>query len=760
MKENIKAEVILNKTCEYCIYFSSIIFSMSFGRIIGYNGRFEIPWYGITFSVALLLIAIIIHRKFPIDLNLDVLCKLSISIILGLYTFLFFQTEDYTRHYFEVFKLPCLLSILFIIMLLAFRQRKEEKGSIWRSIAVLSAKNPFYYFCIPIFLCFTYSSVIFARGDSIPAKLYPFTIFSEGNLDLNEFFPPPNIIKAEHFVKKELLVETVTKLPSGDFFRQPYYLVWKDAKVLGSYPILPGLMNSIVYGFIKLAGIELPHPGVISQQNPIPFSAFYLEKFTAGAIAALTSMFFFRAILRLISFRSSLILSLLFSFASSHLSVSSQALWQHGLIEMLLTLSLPYVLVSNVWSRQRLLFFGLLLGTFYFVRPSGIIIAFIIGLLFGIMNKLYLIHNNSKLSQVSWISSGVLFAGIFFSLLNFYFYGDIQGGYNLFKTALANDGIDSLFAWDFWSGFSGLLWSPSYGVFIFCPIVILSIFGPFISKGRLKITLACLTLCALGYLFLYSPYKYWWGGGSYGARFFSDLSPIFFVLLIPIFKLARKIKILKVLVILFASISIWAHSSAVYLGGFLVNWQACNQLPDEVKSWDWTRIPYTQPFRKYYPLVTSEFDIQPVSSCQMGRLSGLINDRYAYRFDKDSLFADEYEKILQDTTIYFRKGNYCLTVFGAVMKEESLPDKDNLRIIISQNKKEILNYKETLRTISPNYFPSINEFEIPSSGKVGISIERKTGKSIDFAGLRIKEGACNLVRLKMNQGGKTFLVPD
>ncbi|TGK04515.1 hypothetical protein EHO58_11495 [Leptospira selangorensis] len=756
MKENRKAEAILNRTCEYCIYFSSIILSMSLGQIIGYNGRFAIPWYGIALSAVLLLIAIIIHKKFPIDLNFNFLCKLSISIIFGLYTFLFFQTEDYTRQYFEAFKLPCLLFILFIIILLAFRQKAN--GNIWRSIAVLSAKNPFYYFCIPIFLCFTYSSVIFARGDSIPAKLYPFTIYSEGNLDLNEFFPPPNTIKAEHFVKQKLLIETVTQLPTGDFIRLPFYLVWADGKVLGSYPILPGLMNSIVYGFIKLAGIELPHPGLISEQNPIPFSAFYLEKYTAGAIAALTSMFFFRAILRLVSFRSALILSLLFSFASPHLSVSSQALWQHGLIEMLLALSLPYVLVSNAWSRQRLLFFGLLLGTFYFVRPSGIIIAFIIGLLFGIMNKLYLIHNKSKLNQVLWISSGALFAGIFFGLLNFYFYGDVQGGYSLFKAALANDGAVSLFAWNFGSGFSGLLWSPGYGVFIFCPIVILSLFGPFISKGRLKITLFYLTLCILGYLLLYSPYKYWWAGVSYGARFFSDLSPIFFVLLIPVFKLARKIKILKVLVILFASISIWAHSSAVYLGG-VVNWQACNHLPEEVSAWDWTRIPYTQPFRKYYPFVTDELDIQPVFSCQKGRLSGFINDRYAYRFDKDSLFIDGYEKILQDTTAYFRKGNYCLAVFGAVAKE-NLQDKDNLRVVISQNKKEILNYKETLQTISPNYFPSINEFEIPSSGKIGISIERKTGKSIDFAGLQIKEGTCNLARLKMNRKRKTFLVPD
>ena len=67
--------------------------------------------------------------------------------------------------------------------------------------------------------------------------------------------------------------------------------------------------------------------------------------------------------------------ALVYAFATSTWSVSSQALWQHGTVELLLILMI-YLVIRNERERSRntIIFLGLLSGLFLFNRPPDAVL--------------------------------------------------------------------------------------------------------------------------------------------------------------------------------------------------------------------------------------------------------------------------------------------------------------------------------------------------------------------------------------------------
>ena len=67
--------------------------------------------------------------------------------------------------------------------------------------------------------------------------------------------------------------------------------------------------------------------------------------------------------------------ALVYAFATSTWSVSSQALWQHGTVELLLILMI-YLVIRNERERSRntIIFLGLLTGLFLFNRPPDAVL--------------------------------------------------------------------------------------------------------------------------------------------------------------------------------------------------------------------------------------------------------------------------------------------------------------------------------------------------------------------------------------------------
>jgi hypothetical protein len=82
---------------------------------------------------------------------------------------------------------------------------------------------------------------------------------------------------------------------------------------------------------------------------------------------------------------------------------------------------------------------------------------------------------------------------------------------------------------------AGNLVSPARGLFIFCPLVILSVIGVIVRwrAGELTAFWKALAVIPVVHWVVISAFKHWWGGDSFGPRFFTDLMPVLVVLALP-----------------------------------------------------------------------------------------------------------------------------------------------------------------------------------------------------------------------------------
>ncbi len=81
----------------------------------------------------------------------------------------------------------------------------------------------------------------------------------------------------------------------------------------------------------------------------------------------------------------------------------------------------------------------------------------------------------------------------------------------------------------------GTLWSPGRGLFVFSPILLLSVYGAWLTLGRRGDLLshALAAIVVLHWIAL-SSFPIWWGGHSFGYRLFSDMVPYLTYFLIPV----------------------------------------------------------------------------------------------------------------------------------------------------------------------------------------------------------------------------------
>jgi len=150
------------------------------------------------------------------------------------------------------------------------------------------------------------------------------------------------------------------------------------------------------------------------------------------------------------------------------------------------------------------------------------------------------------------------------------------------------------------SAFAGTLISPSRGLLIFCPTFIFSIFGV-ITKMRLK-NIPSLDCVLLGILTLHwiaiSLFPDWWGGHTFGPRYFADMTPfLMYFLILGIAGTVRSsgwrrpilVSVLSILILVSFFIHCrGANSRAVW------NWNrqpvGIREAPERV--WDWNDVQF------------------------------------------------------------------------------------------------------------------------------------------------------------------------
>jgi 4-amino-4-deoxy-L-arabinose transferase-like glycosyltransferase len=241
-----------------------------------------------------------------------------------------------------------------------------------------------------------------------------------------------------------------------------------------------------------------------------------MAKTSATIVAALSCVFVYLTVKELFSKKTALITVLVYAFATSTWSVSSQALWQHGTVELLLILMI-WLIIRNEQepSRKKIIVLGLLSGLFLFNRPpDAVLLLPVIG---------YVIWYERKNLPVYAISAAA--TALPFLVYNFSIFGNVFGGYKQ-NLVLFSFSIDSI------RNFAGLLVAPNVGLLIFSPVLVLSVYGYLklssVPSERIRRVLVVFGPVILLEILVYSFFAGWDSSVaySYGQRFLTGLVPV------------------------------------------------------------------------------------------------------------------------------------------------------------------------------------------------------------------------------------------
>jgi hypothetical protein len=333
---------------------------------------------------------------------------------------------------------------------------------------------------------------LIGTGDSIPARLVPFAILNHGTVYLDAYGPRPH---------------------------DAYWFVSSlDGHLASFYPVVLPILVTPIFVPAAIYVENAPQPAwrfrVIGEMT---------EKFAASVVASLSVVLVWLLLRRMASLPVALVLTAAYAFGTQTWSTSSQALWQHGLGELLLAAAL-LLLVRESRTRAQSALLGGVTALLLFNRPPD-------GLFSAAVGGYVLLRSRREILPVVLGAAG---AAIPFLAYNWTVFGRPFGGY---QSLVGSE----VFGYDVSDGIAALLVSPGKGLLVFSPFLLfllarspLDVFG----RDRRVLT-ALLGSAFLAQLVLYGTMD-WTAGACYGPRFMTDALPFLIVCLIPALERMRR----------------------------------------------------------------------------------------------------------------------------------------------------------------------------------------------------------------------------
>ncbi len=337
-----------------------------------------------------------------------------------------------------------------------------------------------------------FSSKVITSFDSVWVIHTAMSIIREGNTNLDEYRTLVDQIGPEHPEATENI----------------------DGHIYMSFPIGTSLMIvPILFVIDRFEAWVLSSDLNATLQQSLPQD---IELFIACLIVALTEVVIFQISRLFLGPVHSFLIIFVFAFCTSAWSTASRALWQHGPSMLMLSIAL-YLLLLARRHPSLIQFVGIPLAFSYVVRPTNSISIVLISVY-------VLIQYRSFFIRYLLLSSLVVVPFLWF---NFSIYHAPLSPYYLPQRIGSNV--------NFGEALVGNLVSPGRGLFVLSPILLLSING-FILKLRQRLDKLdfILLCCILLHWIAISLFPHWWGGWSFGPRFFTDMMPYFIYFLIPV----------------------------------------------------------------------------------------------------------------------------------------------------------------------------------------------------------------------------------
>jgi hypothetical protein len=303
-------------------------------------------------------------------------------------------------------------------------------------------------------------------------------------------------------------------------------------------------------------------------------------------LAATAVMMYFIARLFL-PVKRAVLLALLFALATSAYSIAGRAVWQHTPSMLLLTIIIYMLLRAesigepNRPQRPSLAAWaGLPVALAYTVRPTDALFVVVFTLYVAVRHRRYLLWYLLAAAPVAAAFIAYNFS-VYHAILSPYYRSDLIGFYPENWTRMAR-------------AMAGNLISPSRGLLIFTPVFVFAIATMLTRKWKTPLS-PWLAVLALAHWIVVSAYvNNWWAGHSYGPRFFTDLTPIFVLFLIPYFADWNQLsRLARTAFVVLALIGFAIHLR----GGWspaVIRWNVDPVNIDEhpERNWDWSDPPF------------------------------------------------------------------------------------------------------------------------------------------------------------------------
>jgi hypothetical protein len=263
----------------------------------------------------------------------------------------------------------------------------------------------------------------------------------------------------------------------------------------------------------------------------------------------------------------SLFLTLILTFGSAVSSTLALALWNMNLSVLFLLWSLLLLVRDNMGIKKlNPYLLGFLLFSAFFCRPTTAIFIFVVMAYLFIKNRIAFFK--SALIVLPCLAALLLFS------INVYHYV-YPSNYDFKFTGY------SVFNNFRWEALYGHLLSPSRGLLVYSPFLVLSFARIFIffKKTSRNLLLWAMFLGFVLHLYLLSTWEMWWGGGGFGYRLLSDSYPYLVFITIVVFQYflaVRARSIRRCLVSIFALLGIFSIYVHSYQGLYNVDTEKWN----------------------------------------------------------------------------------------------------------------------------------------------------------------------------------------
>jgi hypothetical protein len=428
---------------------------------------------------------------------------------------------------------------------------------------------------IALFLVYNLNLRQVSSHDTYASRFVAISIVRDGDLVLDEFVP-----------------ETIKEQAGVDFVSA--YFHYARGHFYDSHPPIGPLLALPVYALPTWIGIP----------DRDELAANLLSKLAASIMAALSAVAVFAASKRLLSTtkesvalddrqvaretRVALLAALAYGLGTSVWSTAGLAIWTHT------PAVLGYAVALWALTAARPGVAGLAAAAAAIARPATAPAVALLGM--------YLAHRAivrgqrqqhwNDLARFAVSAAVVGLAGV---LYNYWLFGNAVGGAP-FRTEYWVDELGSagMFSGSLLAGTAGLSVSPSRGILIFSPIVLIAFAGAIRVWRSAAASDALLlarysSLAALAIFLTYSKFIVWWGGHGYGPRYLTDAMPFLGLLFAARFAALTEVK-KRAPLLRAAAGTVLIYSVLVQAIGALCwpsAWTLNDNPPYRYRLWDW-----------------------------------------------------------------------------------------------------------------------------------------------------------------------------